>query len=75
MLQNATADDFIGTLSHSFISGERYYLIMPFVYGGNLREVLRYSITGDQEIGRERLSEELVRFYTVQLVIAVDQLH
>ena len=62
VLSRALETDFIGSLSHCFISNERYYLVMPFYGGGNLKLVMKNSMTGS---GTGRLSEELVRFYTV----------
>ena len=75
LFSRQNSDSPFGSLSYVFNSGFRYYLVMPFVRGGSLNKVLQYCKTGLERKRIGTLSEDLVRFYTVQLVFAVNMLH
>ena len=57
---------FLLTLSFFFQSPERVYLVTPFMKGGDLYHKLKTD---------GYFSEDLVRFYTAQVAIALDYLH
>jgi serum/glucocorticoid-regulated kinase 2 len=57
---------FLLTLSFFFQSSERVYFVTPFIKGGDLYHKLKTD---------GNLSEELVRFYGAQIVIALQHLH
>ena len=57
---------FLLTLSFFFQSPERVYLVTPFIKGGDLYHKLKTDGI---------LSEDLVRFYTAQIAIALQHLH
>ena len=58
--------EFLLTLSFFFQSPERIYLVTPFMKGGDLYHKLK--IDG-------HLKEDVVRFYTAQIAIALQHLH
>ena len=58
--------EFMLTLSFFFQSPERIYLVTPFMKGGDLFHKLKTDGT---------LPEDLVRFYTAQIAIALEHLH
>jgi len=58
--------EFLLTLSFFFQSPERIYLVTPFMKGGDLYHKLK--IDG-------HLKEDIVRFYTAQIAIALQHLH
>ena len=57
---------FIITLSFFFQTPERIYFLTPFMQGGDLYHVLKKEIF---------LNENLVKFYAVQIAIALQHLH
>ena len=57
---------FLLTLSFFKQTSERVYFITPFIKGGDLYHKLKTDIF---------LSEELVRFYTAQIAVAIQDLH
>ncbi|MCQ2971670.1 MAG: protein kinase [archaeon] len=58
--------EFLLTLSFFFQSDDRIYFVTPFLKGGDLYHKLKIDGT---------LPEDLVRFYTAQIAIALDHLH
>jgi len=58
--------EFLLTLSFYIQSPERIYLVTPFMKGGDLYHKLKTDGT---------LKEDLVRFYTAQIAIALQHLH
>ena len=58
--------EFLLTLSFYFQSPERIYLVTPFMKGGDLYHKLKTD---------GYLPEDLVRFYTAQIAIALQHLH
>ena len=58
--------EFLLTLSFYFQSPQRIYLVTPFMKGGDLYHKLKTDGT---------LKEDLVRFYTAQIAIALQHLH
>ena len=58
--------EFMLTLSFFFQSPERIYLVTPFMKGGDLYHKLKTD---------GHLTEDLVRFYTAQIAVALDHLH
>ena len=58
--------EFILTLSFFFQTPERIYYIMPFIKGGDLFHKLKSDIF---------LKEDIVRFYSSQIAIAIQHLH
>ena len=58
--------EFMLTLSFFFQSPERVYLVTPFMKGGDLYHKLKVDWY---------LTEDVVRFYTAQIAIALQHLH
>ena len=58
--------EFIMNLNYSFQTSERIYYVCPFIKGGDLYHKLKQDIF---------LKEDLVRFYTAQVVIALQHIH
>ena len=59
-------NEFILSLSFFFQTKERIYLITPFIKGGDLYHKLKKD---------KFLKEDLVKFYSVQIIIALQYLH
>uniref|UniRef100_A0A170X0J7 Camp-dependent protein kinase catalytic subunit alpha-like protein n=1 Tax=Triatoma infestans TaxID=30076 RepID=A0A170X0J7_TRIIF len=57
---------FIGHLEFYISDEERIFLGFPFIAGQTLRTYLLEDI---------RLDEQLIKFYTVQIVLAIEYLH
>ena len=58
--------EFIINLNYSFQTPERIYYVCPFIKGGDLYHKLKHDIF---------LKEDLVRFYTAQVAIALQHIH
>ena len=59
---------FVVGLLHAFITEAKVYLVLEFCGGGDLHQHLMQSETG-------RFTEEQSRFYTAELVLALEYLH
>lgn len=57
---------FLVGMEFLFQSETRLYFVMPFVRGGELYKVFQ---------AEKRFTEETVKFYTVQIILAVGELH
>ena len=66
--------DILFSCDHPFLVGMEYlfqtqtrlYFVMPFVRGGELYKIFK---------ARKRLSEEVVKFYALQITLAIGYLH
>lgn len=57
---------FLATLYYAFQTAEKLYLVMEFVQGGELFSHLYKS---------ENFTEDQVRFYIAEIIVALEQLH
>ena len=53
-------------MEYFFQTTERFYFVMPFYRGGELRKVLK---------AQRAFPEAIVKFYTVQLVLGIGNIH
>jgi serine/threonine protein kinase len=57
---------FLVGMDYLFQSPQRLYFVMPFIKGGELYKVFK---------SQKRLSEDVVKFYAAQIIMAVGYLH
>ena len=53
-------------MEYLYETPERFYFVMPFIGGGLIGKVLEHE---------KKFSEERIRFYITQIVIAIGKLH
>jgi serine/threonine protein kinase len=57
---------FLVGMDYLFQSPERLYFVMPFIKGGELYKIFKM---------KKRLPEDVVRFYAMQIILAIGYLH
>jgi len=57
---------FLVGMDYLFQTPERLYFVMPFIKGGELYKIFK---------SKKRLSEDIVRFYAYQIILAIGYLH
>jgi ribosomal protein S6 kinase alpha-5 len=66
VLESIVDCPFLATMHYAFQTAEKLYLVLEFVQGGELFTHLSNS---------EHFTEEQVRFYIAEIVVALEQLH
>lgn len=57
---------FLVGMDYLFQTPERLYFVMPFIRGGELYKIFKM---------KKRLPEEVVKFYSLQIILAIGYLH
>lgn len=57
---------FLVGMDYLFQTPERLYFVMPFIKGGELYKIFKM---------KKRLPEDVVRFYAMQIIMAIGYLH
>ena len=66
-IMQTTKHPFLCQMKYFFQTEERLYFVMPYIGGGNLYQLMQRE--------GQQLTEQAIRFYAIQIITAVGELH